>query len=64
MVFIVFLQPTKWMTRKNPFFTAENAFSALITSRTFFLFSSAKKWEKLYLFMGPANKNTFTHTNK
>jgi len=23
---------------------------------------SAKKYEKLYLFMGPANKNTTTHT--
>jgi hypothetical protein len=38
--------------KKNPFFTAENAFSALKTSRTFFIFSSAKKWEKLYHFYG------------
>jgi len=49
---------------KKSFFTAENAFLALKNQQNIFLFSSAKKWVKLYLFMGRANKNTFTHINK
>ncbi|MHC4751183.1 MAG: hypothetical protein ACYTFW_15095 [Planctomycetota bacterium] len=48
---------------KKTLFTAENAFSALKKGKHL-LSSSAKKYEKLYLFMGPANKNVTTHTNK
>jgi len=37
---------------KIPYFTAENAFSALKNQQNIFLCSSAKKWEKLYPFYG------------
>jgi len=37
---------------KKSFITAENAFFALKNQQNIFLFSSAKKWKKLYPFYG------------
>ncbi|TKJ35751.1 MAG: hypothetical protein CEE38_14185 [Planctomycetes bacterium B3_Pla] len=64
MVFIVSLQATKTYSLKKSFFAANNAFPALLTRQNTFLCFSAKKQEKLYLFMGRANKNANIRANR
>jgi hypothetical protein len=47
---------------QNPFLLLKTAFQHCKTTIDLSNYS-AKKYEKLYLFMGPANKNITTHTN-
>jgi len=47
---------------KNPFVALENGFSILLKLLIHIIYS-AKKYEKLYLFMGRTNKNTTIPTN-
>jgi len=46
MVFIVLLHHTKRTTRKNPFLTAENAFSALKNQQNILYILFGKKMQK------------------
>jgi hypothetical protein len=64
MVFIVRLHRPNAQPEKILFSLHKTPFQRYKISSTPFLFSSAKKCEKLYLFMGRANKITTARVNK